>query len=110
LLVFWFAPLLTGWNGIPAMKSVFFSAVASYRNLAAFGVYGLVVAIAGVGVPGLILLVAGLIDQVVVEVVSVVVRMVLVFVMAPALTASLYISYRDVFYSEPLADGENADG
>jgi hypothetical protein len=101
MMAFWFAPLLTGWDGVSPLKSLFFSAVASFRNWRAFLAYGLTVGGIGVAVPGLILVVAGMIDTSLVSMLSVVLRMLLVFLLAPALTASIYVSYRDVFADEP---------
>ena len=40
-LMFWHAPALVMWHQMPALKSVFFSAMACRRNLGAFMVYGL---------------------------------------------------------------------
>jgi hypothetical protein len=97
LMAFWFAPLLTAWNGVNAGKSMFFSFVASWRNWRAFAVYGLVLVLVGAVLPGLILIVAGLISQDVLTVLSVALRMLLIFVLAPTLVASCYLSYRDVF-------------
>jgi hypothetical protein len=102
MMAFWFAPLLTGWDGISPLKSLFFSAVASFRNWRAFLVYGLTVGVIGVGLPGLILVVAGMIDAYLVNMLSVVLRMLLVFLLAPALTASIYVSYRDVFAADAV--------
>jgi len=41
-MLFWHAPALTFWRGIPPLKSLFFSWMACWRNLAAFAVYLLV--------------------------------------------------------------------
>lgn len=41
-LLFWHAPALVHWHGIPPVKSLFFSFVACMRNFWAFTVYGLV--------------------------------------------------------------------
>ncbi len=101
MMAFWFAPLLTGWDGVAPLKSLFFSAVASFRNWRAFLAYGLTVSAVGVVLPGLILVVAGMIDSGLVSMLSVVLRMLLVFLLAPALTASIYVSYRDVFSAPP---------
>lgn len=98
LMAFWFAPLLVAWNGVPALKSVFFSFVAVIRNWRAFAVYGLAVAVIGIVIPGLVLLVVGSISPTLLNIISVALRMVLVFVMAPVLMASVYLSYRDVFH------------
>lgn len=40
-LLFWHAPGLVHWHGVPPVKALFFSAVACVRNLGAFTVYGL---------------------------------------------------------------------
>jgi len=40
-LMFWHAPALVHWHGIPPVKSLFFSLVACLRNMRAFMVYGL---------------------------------------------------------------------
>ncbi len=39
--VFWHAPALVHWHGVPAIKSLFFSSVACLRNWRAFLVFGL---------------------------------------------------------------------
>ena len=49
-MMFWHAPALVHWHGIPPVKSMFFSAVACWRNLGAFAVY--LLAWAGVFVAG----------------------------------------------------------
>ncbi len=40
-LLFWHAPALVYWHGMTPLKSVFFSAVACWKNLRAFVVFGL---------------------------------------------------------------------
>lgn len=40
-MMFWHAPALLHWQGVPPVKSLFFSLVASWRNLGAFTVYTL---------------------------------------------------------------------
>jgi hypothetical protein len=40
-LLFWHAPGLVHWHGVPPVKALFFSIVACGRNLGAFTVYGL---------------------------------------------------------------------
>ncbi len=104
LLAFWFAPLLTAWDGVPAAKSLFFSFVAAWRNWRAFLAYGLAATLIGVFLPGLLLIVASLLSQTLGEVFSMALRMLLVLVLAPVLMASVYLSYRDVFHSPPAAD------
>lgn len=99
IMAFWFAPLLAGWDGVPAAKSLFFSFVAAWRNWRAFAIYGLTVAVICIGIPGLILIAAGAVSPTALNVLSVALRMLLVFIAAPALMASVYLSYRDVFHA-----------
>ncbi|WP_028601111.1 BPSS1780 family membrane protein [Ottowia thiooxydans] len=40
-IAFWHAPALVHWHGVPPLKSLFFSAVAVFRNVGAFLLYGL---------------------------------------------------------------------
>lgn len=108
LMAFWFAPLLTLWDDVPAGKAVFFSFVASWRNWRAFAMYGLAVLVVGVLMPGVVLVIASLISPSLVAILSVVLRMLLLFILAPVLVASVYLSYRDVFHT-PLLDVVVAD-
>jgi hypothetical protein len=98
LTAFWFAPLLTAWDEIAPLKSVFFSFIASWRNWRAFAVYGLTVGAIAIAVPGLLLITASAISVAAVNVVAIALKMLLFFVMAPILMASVYISYQDVFH------------
>jgi len=103
-LAFWFAPLLTAWEGLQAAKSLFFSFVAAWRNWRAFIAYGLAVMLVGAFFPGLILIVASLLSKTLADILSVVLRAMLFLVFAPVLMASVYLSFRDVFQSVPAAD------
>ena len=98
ITAFWFAPLLAAWDDVPPLKSVFFSFVASWRNWRAFAIYGLTIAVFAVAMPGLLLIAAGAISPTLLNVLSVALKMVLIFVMAPILMASVYVSYQDVFH------------
>jgi hypothetical protein len=98
IMAFWFAPLLTGWDGVPALKSAFFSFVACLRNWRAFAVFGLTLAAVAVGIPGLVLIGVGAVSSTALNVLSVALRMLLMFIVAPVLMASVYLSYRDVFH------------
>lgn len=98
MTAFWFAPLLTAWDEVAPLKSVFFSFVASWRNWRAFAVYGLTIGIVAIVVPGLLLITAGTVSAAAVNILSIALKMLLFFVMAPVLMASVYISYQDVFH------------
>jgi hypothetical protein len=105
IIAFWFAPFLVGWDRVAPLKSLFFSAIASWRNWRAMGMFTLAaVVVAGI-LPGLILIVFSQIAGLSPAVALIAMRMLLIFLIAPVLTASIYISYRDIF--RPAVD-ENA--
>ena len=108
LLAFWFAPLLTAWEGVPAVKALFFSLVAVWRNWRAFLVYAVTATLIGVVLPGLLLLVASLVYKPLVESLSVVLRLMLLLMFAPVLITGIYQSYLDVF-APPKDPGSVAD-
>jgi hypothetical protein len=105
IIAFWFAPFLTGWDRVSPIKSIFFSTVATWRNWRAFIMFTLAALVVAGFVPGLLLIFASQVAGVATNVAFVAMRMVLVFLVAPVLTASIYISYRDIF--RPSVD-ENA--
>lgn len=98
MLAFWFAPLLTAWDGVPATKAVFFSLVAGLSNWRSFVVYGLSVGLVAILLPGLLLIAADAVAASLRNVIALALKMLLIFVMAPTLMASVYLSYQDVFH------------
>ncbi|MDR2240985.1 MAG: hypothetical protein LBE33_11145 [Zoogloeaceae bacterium] len=98
LMAFWFAPMLSAWDNVPAGKALFFSFVACLRNWRAFLVYGLGVTFISAILPGLILHPLNLVlSKSMLSVVAVAMSLPLLFVFTPTLFASFYVSYRDVF-------------
>lgn len=84
-LVFWHAPALVLWAKLPVGKALFFSAVATWRNLGAFVVYGL----SWVGA----LFALGLLDRLLLSAIPVpVVANALAFAGALALAGAFYAS------------------
>lgn len=99
-LAFWHTPALVFWGRVPPVKALFFSAVASWRNLGAFVVYG--------GVWLAILLAAGLVIQVLGSLFAepVITNILMVFVgmwVGAAFYTSMYFSVVECFES-PQAD------
>lgn len=93
-LLFWHAPALVHWGGTSAVKSVFFSVVACWRNLGAFIVYFLTWAAA--------VLVFGVVATLIFTVLSAPQLMALVafpatLMFVTAFYASLYFTYEDCF-------------
>jgi hypothetical protein len=104
IAAFWFAPLLTAWDETPPLKSVFFSFVASWRNWRAFVVYLLTTSAVAVALPGLLLIAASAVSEGLASAMSIAIKMVLIFVMAPVMMASVYVSYQDVFHGESAGE------
>jgi hypothetical protein len=114
LLAFWFAPLLTGWQGVSPGKAVFFSLVACWRNLGAFFVYLLCIVTVSILLPGLVMAVFMLIAPDLMGGLTFILRTVLIVVLMPILMAGAYVSYRDVFQavepSQESTDNAIEDG
>jgi hypothetical protein len=104
IAAFWFAPLLTAWDEVSPIKSVFFSFIACWRNWRVFGVYLLSAGLMSIAVPGLLLIAAGALSDNLAHAFSVVIKMALIFVMAPVMMASVFVSYQDVFHGEAAGD------
>jgi hypothetical protein len=94
---FWFAPLLTAWDEVAPTKAVFFSFVTCWRNWRAFIVYGLTIILVG----GVLLILASVISD---AVLSLVLRMLFLFIIVPVVLVSTFISYQDAFHGK--ADGD----
>ncbi|MFN4149297.1 MAG: hypothetical protein ACK4E4_07105, partial [Rhodocyclaceae bacterium] len=67
------------------------------RNWRALTSFSLAVILVAGLLPGLILILAAQIAGMALSIAFVVLRMLLVFLVAPVLTASIYVSYRDIF-------------
>ena len=104
VMAFWFAPLLAAWHGVSAVKALFFSFVASWRNWRAFMVYGLVILGVGIALPGAVIVIASLFMPSLAGILAVFARMALVLLLGPVLVSSIYISYRDVFSEAAVAN------
>jgi len=99
MMAYWYAPVLAAWHGFPIAKALFFSFVACLRNWRAFIAFAAAMMVFGALVPGLIL---GLLASLVPEGVNFFAALFtipLLFILAPTLFASFYVSYRDVFVS-----------
>ncbi|MCL2346168.1 MAG: hypothetical protein FWC58_10005 [Desulfobulbus sp.] len=96
LMAWWFAPVLAAWHRQPLGKALFFSFVACWLNWRAFLAYGAALLVAGL-VPVMLF---GLLASLLPGAASVIQSLLIVFmvlVMAPAIFASFYVSYRDIF-------------
>lgn len=106
VMAWWYAPVLVAWHGFTPGKSLFFSLVACLRNWRPFLAYGACVMLFGGLLPGLLLGVLVSILPDAANIVTSLFTLPLVFVLAPTLIASFYVSYREVFSAH---DGEEGD-
>jgi len=102
-LLFWHAPGLVHWHGVPPVKALFFSIVACVRNFGAFAVYGLgwlgVFALGGVliSVASALLAVLGVLSTASAPGAMGGLMMGLAMVMAAMFFSSIVFTFRDCF-------------
>lgn len=99
-LLFWHAPALVHWHGVPPLKSLFFSLVACLRNFWAFTVYSLVWLGAFLAMGVVVAIVGGLTGSA--EAVASI-MFPLAMLMAAMFFTSIYFSFKDCF--EAGSDG-----
>ena len=93
-MLFWHAPALVHWHGVPPVKSLFFSAIACWRNLGAFALYLLAWAGVFVACAMLILLISSALGG---NDLSAAVLMPGALLMAAMFFTSVYFSVKDCF-------------
>jgi hypothetical protein len=106
-LMFWHAPALVHWHGVAPLKSLFFSAVACFRNFGAMAVYGVmwmgVFLIAGLGFA----LIGGMLGG---ANMARTMMMPIALLMAAMFSTSIYFTFRDSFVGDeplPIPSGES---
>jgi hypothetical protein len=104
MAMFWFAPLLAAWHGMPPVKSLFYSFFASLMNWRAFLAYGATVGVVLFLLPSLLLLVLVLVSGGTLRLQPMALVLPLALIMLPTLFASFYASYRDVFGTAPAGE------
>ena len=98
-MVFWHAPALVHWHGVPALKSLFFSTVACLRNWRAFLVFGLMWIVVFMSTALILSLVSGLMGDG--ELVSMTLLPAMLM-LAAMFFCSVYFSFRDFFVSDTI--------
>jgi hypothetical protein len=98
-MVFWHAPALTHWHGVPVVKSLFFSTVACLSNWRAFLVFGLMWSFIFLGTTLAITLISGLIGDNDFAAMALLPAMLM---LAAMFFCSTYYSFKDCFTSETL--------
>lgn len=102
VMAFWFAPVLSAWEGMNAPKALFFSFFAGWRNWRAFLVYGAVLSLLGIALSAAIITAAVLLrGQPQFLRFGMIVA---VLVIMPTLFGSFFAAYCDVFPRAAQAD------
>ena len=102
MMAFWFAPVLTAWQGMGAFKALFFSFFAVWRNWRAFLFYGAALMLLGIGISILIGLVSLLASTRIVPGEALRSAALLISIaMLPTIFGSFYAGYRDLFPAAP---------
>lgn len=115
-LLFWHAPALVHWHGVPPVKSLFFSLVACVRNFGAFTLYGLawmgVFIGAGLAISLLATLLAvfGVLDEGTAPTVAGALMIGSALSMAAMFFTSVVFTFRDCFQPPERAAGAPAPG
>jgi hypothetical protein len=109
ILAFWFAPALVAWHGQSAAKALFFSFFAALRNWSAFLLYGVALAVVAGLAPGLAFSALAVATQGAKGAAATIqlFALVVVVTLLPAIYASIYASYRDVFPDDPPAPADD---
>jgi hypothetical protein len=101
VLLFWHAPALVHWHGVPPVKSLFFSAVACLKNIRALMVYSfawlVVFLLAGFVISTVGMMMGGL-------AVARSIMMPTVLVLVAMFSTSLYFTFRDSFHADEPKD------
>ena len=97
LMAWWFAPVLAAWHRLSVGRALFFSFVACWMNWRPFLNYGLGLLLVSAIIPGVLLGVLLLIFPGAQGFITGLVMMPLALIVAPAIFASFYASYRDIF-------------
>lgn len=113
VMAWWFAPVLAAWHGLGIGKALFFSFFACSLNWRPFLVYGIgLLVVAGV-LPGIILGLLLILLPGAQAFITALVTVPMMLIVAPAVFASFYASYRDIFTGADAGDsdaGDSADG
>ena len=104
MMLFWFAPTLVAWHGMPVGKALFFSLFACLMNWRAFTVYSVASAIVLLVVPFVVLFGLMLASGGALRPAAMAVLFPFVLSMMPTLFASFYASYRDIFAPAPAPE------
>ncbi|NJD24504.1 MAG: DUF2189 domain-containing protein [Betaproteobacteria bacterium] len=97
IMAWWFAPVLAAWHDLGIGRALFFSFVACWMNWRPFLVYGIGLFVVAGLLPGVVVSAIILLVPEARAFATALVTVPMVLVIAPAIIASFYCSYRDIF-------------
>lgn len=97
MMAYFFAPVLAAWHKLTVGRALFFSLVACWLNWRAFLAYGVALLLVAGVIPGLLLGALLALFPGAQSFVTALITMPMVLAVAPAIFASFYASYRDIF-------------
>lgn len=99
-MAFCFAPVLTAWHDMPPGKAMFFSFVATWRNIGAFTMHFLNCLIVVMAVGFVRVLLSNLIPGAGAAI-AYLLQLIMLLAFVPTLMASIYIAYCEIFEAKP---------
>jgi len=97
MMAYWFAPVLAAWHKLTLGRALFFSFIACWLNWRPFLAFGAGLLLVGGVLPGLLLGLLLVIFPAAQAFITAAVTVPMVLIVAPAIFASFYVSYRDIF-------------
>ena len=102
VMAWWFAPVLAAWHDLGVGKALFFSFIACWMNWRPFLVYGAGLAVVAILLPGIVASAVLLVVPEAQGFATALITVPMVLIIAPAIFASFYATYRDVFGQSEL--------
>ena len=97
MMAYWFAPVLAAWHKLTLGRALFYSIVACWINWRPFLSYGIALLLVAGVIPGLLLGVLLALFPDAQPFITALITMPMLLAVAPAIFASFYASYRDIF-------------
>jgi hypothetical protein len=105
LMAFCFAPVLTAWHNMPPAKAMFFSFVATWRNIGAI-IMHFINCLIVIMAAGFVNIALSALFPAAGSVIENLLRLIMVLVFIPTMMASIYIAYREIFELIPTEKTE----
>jgi hypothetical protein len=95
-MAFCFAPVLTAWHSMPPAKAMFFSFIATWRNIGAF-VMHFINCLIVIMAAGFARIALSSLFPAAGDIIGYLLQLIMLLVFVPTMMASIYIAYREIF-------------